>query len=96
LPDAHIEQTGGSRVQRVAVATSFSGQFPLIARPPRVIDVWEQPSRPARAEKIPVGARIFHQKFGYGTVRAVDEDKLDVHFETSGDKRVLDRFVERA
>jgi DNA helicase II / ATP-dependent DNA helicase PcrA len=96
LPDAHVEQTGGSRTQRVAAATSFSGQFPLTARPPRVIDVWEQPGRPARADRIPVGSRIFHQKFGYGTVRAVDDDKLDVHFETSGDKRVLDRFVERA
>jgi DNA helicase-2/ATP-dependent DNA helicase PcrA len=96
LPDAHVEQTGGSQRQRVAAATSFSGQFPLIARPPRVIDVWEQPGRPARADAIPVGARVFHQKFGYGTVNAVDDDKLDVHFETSGDKRVLDRFVERA
>ncbi|HEX3993796.1 MAG TPA: UvrD-helicase domain-containing protein, partial [Acetobacteraceae bacterium] len=96
LPDAHVEQTGGSRAARVNAATSFSGQFPLIARPPRVIDVWEQPGRPARADKIPVGARVFHQKFGYGTVNAVDDDKLDVHFETSGDKRVLDRFVERA
>jgi DNA helicase-2/ATP-dependent DNA helicase PcrA len=96
LPEAHVEQTGSSRAARVAAATSFSGQFPLIARAPRVIDVWEQPGRPARADKIPVGARVFHQKFGYGTVKSVDDDKLDVHFDTSGDKRVLDRFVERA
>ena len=96
LPEAHVEQTGGSRRQQIAAATSFSGQFPLMARAPRVIDVWEQPARPARADAIPVGARVFHQKFGYGTVNAVDDDKLDVHFETSGDKRVLDRFVERA
>ncbi|MDR3531540.1 MAG: UvrD-helicase domain-containing protein [Rhodopila sp.] len=96
LPAAHVEQTGGNRAARVAAATSFSGQFPLIARPPRVIDAWEQPARPARTDKIPVGARVFHQKFGYGTVKAVDDDKLDVHFETSGDKRVLDRFLERA
>ena len=96
LPEAHVEQTGGSRQQRVAAATSFSGQFPLMARAPRVIDAWEQPGRPARTDAIPVGARVFHQKFGYGTVNAVDDDKLDVHFETSGDKRVLDRFVERA
>ena len=96
LPDAHVEQTGASRMSRVTAATSFSGQFPLIARPPRVIDVWEQPARPVRTDKIPVGARVFHQKFGYGTVRSVDDDKLDVQFETSGDKRVLDRFVERA
>jgi DNA helicase-2/ATP-dependent DNA helicase PcrA len=92
IPGEHVKRTGGTsrKVQ------SFAGQFPLIARPPRVIDAWEQPSRPARADKIPVGSRVFHQKFGYGTVRAVDDDKLDVHFETSGDKRVLDRFVERA
>jgi len=96
LPEAHVETTGGARAARVAAATSFSGQFPLVARAPRVIDVWEQPGRPARADKIPVGARVFHQKFGYGTVRSVDDDKLDVRFETSGDKRVLDRFVERA
>jgi DNA helicase-2/ATP-dependent DNA helicase PcrA len=96
LPDAHVETTGGQRQARVAAATSFSGQFPLVARRPKVIDVWEQPSRPARSEAIPVGSRVFHQKFGYGTVRAVDDDKLDVRFEQAGDKRVLDRFVERA
>jgi DNA helicase II / ATP-dependent DNA helicase PcrA len=96
LPEAHVEQSGNARAARVHAATSFSGQFPLIARPPRVIDAWEQPARPARPDKIPVGARVFHQKFGYGMVRAVDDDKLDVHFETSGDKRVLDRFVEPA
>ncbi len=96
LPEAHVEQSGGARSSRVVAATSFSGQFPLLARAPRVIDAWEQPARPVRTEKIPVGARVFHQKFGYGTVRAVDDDKLDVRFDASGDKRVLDRFVERA
>ena len=96
LPYAHVQQTGGSRSARITAATSFAGQFPLIARPPRVIDAWEQPARPARTEKIPQGARVFHQKFGYGTVKSVDDDKLDVTFDTAGDKRVLDRFVERA
>ena len=93
IPDDHVKRIGGSARAKVQ---AFSGQFPLIARPPRVIDAWEQPSRPARADKIPAGSRVFHQKFGYGTVKAVEDDKLDVHFETSGDKRVLDRFVERA
>jgi DNA helicase-2/ATP-dependent DNA helicase PcrA len=62
-----------------------------------VHDVFEQPAaRPARADKIPVGARVFHQKFGYGRVMAVDDDRLEINFETSGEKRVLDRFVEKA
>jgi DNA helicase-2/ATP-dependent DNA helicase PcrA len=66
-----------------------------MARRPRVTDEWETPTRPERAEKIPVGARVFHQKFGYGRVIAAEDDRLDINFETSGEKRVLDRFVER-
>jgi len=63
----------------------------------RVIEAgaWEVAERPARTEAIPVGARVFHQKFGYGTVRAVEDDRLEVEFAT-GVKRILDRFVERA
>ena len=96
IPDAHVERVGGRQMERVAAATAFSGQFPLIARRPRTIEVWEQPGRAARADQISVGTRVFHQKFGYGTVKAVDDDKLDITFEQAGDKRVLDRFIERA
>ena len=31
-----------------------------------------------------------------GRVTAVEDDKLDIEFEKSGSKRVLDRFVEKA
>jgi DNA helicase-2/ATP-dependent DNA helicase PcrA len=39
------------------------------------------------------GARVFHQKFGYGTVVAVDNDRLDIEFEHAGSKKVMDSFV---
>ncbi|MFP5515527.1 MAG: ATP-dependent helicase [Alphaproteobacteria bacterium] len=39
------------------------------------------------------GARVFHQKFGYGTVVAVSEDKLEIDFDHSGNKKVMDSFV---
>jgi DNA helicase-2/ATP-dependent DNA helicase PcrA len=39
------------------------------------------------------GARIFHQKFGYGTVIAADGDKLDIEFDKAGSKKVLASFV---
>jgi len=42
-----------------------------------------------------LGQRIFHQKFGYGRVTAVEGNKLTVDFEKAGEKRVLDSFVER-
>jgi len=49
-----------------------------------------------RAASFEAGARVFHQKFGYGTVRAIDGDKLEIEFEHSGMKKVMDSFVDRA
>ncbi len=99
LPEDQVERGGSAalaRDMRIAAATTFGGQFPLVARRTRTVEAWEQPARPARADAIPVGARVFHQKFGYGVVTAAEEDKLDVAFEKAGEKRVLDRFLERA
>jgi DNA helicase-2/ATP-dependent DNA helicase PcrA len=42
------------------------------------------------------GDRVFHQKFGYGAVRAVEGNKLVVAFEKAGEKKVIDSFVEKA
>ena len=42
------------------------------------------------------GARVFHDKFGYGTVAAQEGNKLEIDFETSGRKRVIDSFVKLA
>jgi DNA helicase-2/ATP-dependent DNA helicase PcrA len=39
------------------------------------------------------GDRVFHQKFGYGRIAAVDGNKLDVSFDKAGDKKVIDSFV---
>ena len=41
----------------------------------------------------PKGARVFHQKFGYGTVTAVEQDKLHIDFDQAGPKKVMDSFV---
>jgi DNA helicase-2/ATP-dependent DNA helicase PcrA len=40
-----------------------------------------------------VGARVFHQKFGYGRVTGVEGDKLAVDFEKAGTKNVVARYV---
>ncbi len=99
LPDEHVERTGSAALARdamLAMPTVFSGQFPLVARRPRMTEVWEQPPRPARADALAVGARVFHQKFGYGVVTAAEDDRLDIAFDKAGQKRVLDRFVDPA
>ncbi|MEO1253232.1 MAG: 3'-5' exonuclease, partial [Pseudomonadota bacterium] len=46
-------------------------------------------SAPGEA-KFSIGARVFHQKFGYGKVTAAEGQKLTVDFEHSGPKRVID------
>jgi len=94
LPKDFISTSGSAAIDQ-SKRLAAPVQFPVMARRPREADAWEQASRPARADKIPVGARVFHQKFGYGVVVATDDDRLDINFETSGEKRVLDRFVER-
>jgi DNA helicase-2/ATP-dependent DNA helicase PcrA len=57
---------------------------------------------PRRGQDVPrvggfaVGDRVFHQKFGYGAVRLVEDNKLTIAFEHAGHKKVMDAFVERA
>ncbi|MCC5955900.1 MAG: UvrD-helicase domain-containing protein [Natronohydrobacter sp.] len=40
-----------------------------------------------------IGARVFHQKFGYGCVSAVEGDKLFIEFEKSGARHIVAKFV---
>ena len=64
-------------------------------RPPVTIEgeLIASSSEPARYA---VGERVFHQKFGYGRVTAVDGNKLSIDFDKAGSKRVVDSFVQRA
>ncbi|MEE2694158.1 MAG: UvrD-helicase domain-containing protein [Pseudomonadota bacterium] len=41
-----------------------------------------------------IGARIFHQKFGYGKILHVDGNKLEVAFDKAGTKKVMGNYVE--
>jgi DNA helicase II / ATP-dependent DNA helicase PcrA len=57
---------------------------------------------PVRGAEIPTiggfapGDRVFHQKFGYGTVREVEDNKLAIAFDKAGDKKLMDSFVAKA
>ncbi|MCF2513607.1 UvrD-helicase domain-containing protein [Sphingomonas sp. G124] len=44
-------------------------------------------------DDLSVGQRVFHSKFGYGTIEAIEGNKLEIEFEKAGRKRVLDSFV---
>lgn len=51
---------------------------------------------PSPSGLIVAGIRVFHQKFGYGTVRSNDGGKLEIDFEKAGTKKVMESFVEPA
>lgn len=98
LPEETVRRSGSAtnaRAERFAAPPAF-GAFPMAARRPRVVEAWEQPARKPPAEAIPVGQRVFHEKFGYGTVTATEDDKIFVDFEKAGAKRVLASFVQKA
>jgi DNA helicase-2/ATP-dependent DNA helicase PcrA len=40
-----------------------------------------------------VGERVFHQKFGYGEIMAIEGDKLEIEFDKAGTKKVVARFI---
>jgi DNA helicase-2/ATP-dependent DNA helicase PcrA len=61
-------------------------------------NVEPMPKLPERISKggFNAGMRVFHEKFGTGTVVHADGQKLDVKFDHAGLKRVMDSFVREA
>ncbi len=64
------------------------------ARAPITIDATPVASS-SEASDYTAGDRVFHNKFGPGTVTHVDGNKLTIEFERAGRKRVVDSFVAR-
>jgi DNA helicase-2/ATP-dependent DNA helicase PcrA len=48
-----------------------------------------------RGSAYSVGQRVFHLKFGYGTIEQLEGNKLTIEFEKAGRKKVLDSFVSK-
>lgn len=97
IPEDYVHHAGQSMQERRQLATqpSVFSFGPVTSqrttpRIPKVTDVIR--SEPSA---IPVGARVFHQKFGYGVVIDVDIDRLHIRFEKAGEKRVMASFVEQ-
>ena len=66
-----------------------AGKAPLIDGQARVLTT----EMPKSRQVIEVGQRVFHEKFGYGQVLAVEGNKLHIAFDKAGTKKVIDSFV---
>jgi DNA helicase-2/ATP-dependent DNA helicase PcrA len=51
-------------------------------------------ARQETASGLSIGGRVLHPSFGEGTILVIDGNKLDIVFDNSGRKRVLESFVE--
>lgn len=49
-----------------------------------------------RAHGLARGDRVFHQKFGMGTIKSTEHDKIEVKFDHAGVKKVMASFVKPA
>ncbi|MBC6983077.1 ATP-dependent helicase [Caulobacter sp. 17J80-11] len=87
------DSPGWRRAQeRGASFTGGSARKPVIEGQAKLVAV----SEPSAGNGYKRGDRVFHQKFGYGAVRAVEGNKLTVAFDKAGEKKVIDTFVEKA
>ncbi|QNM82999.1 UvrD-helicase domain-containing protein [Sphingomonas sabuli] len=95
-PFAHLgpaqamrSSTRGPGWQRAASSGRFSPE------PQRVIEA--RASAVSLGNKgrgdVAVGQRVFHDKFGHGTIQAIEGNKLEIDFEKAGLKKVLDSFI---
>ncbi len=110
LPTDHVETLADTglmpRADTVMGSAAWGGSGTEALRAPR----WSPRGGPPMIEgqAVPVrgqevrriggfqkGDRIFHQKFGYGTVQRVEDNKLAIAFDKAGDKMVMDSFVEK-
>jgi DNA helicase-2/ATP-dependent DNA helicase PcrA len=97
-PFANVARQQPSRVMtrgpgwQRAVATGYDPAPKRIAEPSRSAASFASKPR----SDIAPGARVFHDKFGYGEVVGQEGNKLEIEFEASGRKRVIDSFVKLA
>lgn len=94
LPQDHIERVETTVYQ----ALQRSGQprpnrVGFSSPPGRFLDL-KAVSIPSSKTRYQIGDRIFHQKFGYGSIQQVEGDKLDIAFDKAGRKMVMAGFVQ--
>jgi len=99
-PFAHVARPArGPGWQRAAASSAplqvrgRGGAHDPYARPPLEVKASAVSLGNAGRTDLSLGQRVFHGKFGYGTIAAIEGNKLEIDFEHAGRKKVLDSFV---
>jgi DNA helicase-2/ATP-dependent DNA helicase PcrA len=88
---AGYSSPGWRRAQQAGYRGSHPGRQQVIEGEGRLVAV----SEPSHSSTYKRGDRVFHLKFGYGVVKAIEGNKLTVAFDKAGEKKVIDSFVEK-
>ncbi len=86
------DSPGWKRAQSRGYSGGPPGRTKVIEGEGRLVAI----SDPGLTSAFSTGERVFHQKFGYGRVAVIEGNKLTVTFETAGEKKVIDSFVQKA
>ncbi|HEX2802406.1 MAG TPA: 3'-5' exonuclease, partial [Sphingomicrobium sp.] len=104
-PFAHVARANarGPGWQRAAFSSPSSAGGRGVAERRGLNDAYVRPPIEVKAsavslgnkgrDDLELGQRVFHQKFGHGTIAAIEGNKLEIDFEHAGRKKVLDSFV---
>jgi len=97
-PFAHVAREQPSRTMTRGPGWQRAAAQEFDATPKRIAESTRSAASFAAKPRsdLALGARVFHEKFGYGTVAAQDGNKLEIDFEQAGRKRVIDSFVKPA
>jgi DNA helicase-2/ATP-dependent DNA helicase PcrA len=98
--DDHVQDSGGAERRSASPSPSRDGSTGSAGRGsfkkgPLTIEGELVAKSTGAVSTFSAGDRVFHQKFGNGNVVTVDGNKLTIHFDRAGEKRVVDSFVER-
>lgn len=93
LPDDHVEMSSDMGAAQAGRSSHWdsSGFKPAVKK-----HVQERQVMSEDGTVFARGDRVFHDKFGYGKIMNIDGHKLDINFEHTGHKRVMDSFVSKA
>ncbi|MFC7537997.1 ATP-dependent helicase [Sphingomonas sp. GCM10030256] len=82
-----------NRSSRAEGAARSRGAYDTYQRPPIEVKASAVSLGNKGRDDLTLGQRVFHGKFGYGTIAVIEGNKLEIDFEHAGRKRVLDSFV---
>lgn len=97
LPSEHVEYSNinGMNYRRNAptheIPVPKHSTASVIARAAKTLPPAADPVKTAGLQP---GDRVFHEKFGYGYIRSISGNHVEVAFDKAGLKKVIDRFLE--